>query len=395
MISDLSNFVIFLHGLSGSGKGVINSLLLDEYQKRGYKVFYGSSGELFRAALHNPRIAEQVNQGIFLYTLGAVIPGLNDLFREFIASWVLTEYRQVLILDGFIRRTEFTTNEGDLIKSQLEQICIGFDEVLSELSRTDEPGVLALFPEYRNKGNTIHHLVSAMKQATHLLTSINPEDAETQMRLRSVKELESIQSQLEQQFVNGKITSAHKKVITNHLEKFYAILSGGISYRNGEEIWLPRNEWGFRLHPNEYPKVVQLVKELKSSLATELGLDPDLSFAQLFKALGISTELREDDIPDLGRKKRIENYIANYITRLLTPDLDSNLYQPGFATIALTKEFNFVFHRNGDFSSTNKNCVVIHNGKSKGIDLQKFKESVYPIVKDIVEKTEAYRINLV
>src|SRR5258708_32937980 len=84
MLGDLKHFVIFLHGLSGSGKGVIHKILVEEFKAKGYEAFYASSGDLFRAALSDPTIAAQMNQGLFINTLGAVIPGPEILFAQFI-----------------------------------------------------------------------------------------------------------------------------------------------------------------------------------------------------------------------------------------------------------------------------------------------------------------------
>src|SRR5260221_14528174 len=150
MLGDLKHFLIFLHGLSGSGKGVIHKILDEEFKAKGYQAFYASSGDLFRAPLSDPNIAAQMNQGLFINTLGAVIPGLEKMFTEFLHEWEQSGCRRILIMDGFIRRTKFVTESGEAIPSQLAQISEGFDHVLRQL--VPESATFRMrFPEYQDK----------------------------------------------------------------------------------------------------------------------------------------------------------------------------------------------------------------------------------------------------
>jgi len=390
MIKDLSNFVFFLHGLSGSGKGEMQRVLVEKFHERGYEISYTSSGDLFRDVLDDPKISAQVNQGIFLNTLGAIIPGLERELEGFINDWAKRDLKQILILDGFIRRTDFETDEGEAIPSQLEQVSDALDNVLRKLKNDDE--IEKLFPEYSAKGKneTLQLIVDSFKSAWHFLTSIHPSDAEDQMIGRSQKQLDSIMAQAESLSESKLITTQQKAIVDQYVLMFMQILHGGIKVENGQIIRLPQDEWRYSLNQDEYQMVFEEVKRLTKSLAEELGTDDSSSLPSIFSTIGISTQLRSDDLPDLGRKKRIENYISNYMLSL-EKDKDITKYTSGFSSIALTKDFNFSFNDDGSFTSRSKKCIVIPNGKLKSVNLETFQQNVDQVVRRIVDEVDRNR----
>ncbi len=373
MLGDLKHFVIFLHGLSGSGKGVIHKILVEEFKAKGYQAFYASSGDLFRAALSDPTIAAQMNQGLFINTLGAVIPGLEKLFAEFIREWDQSGCRRIIIIDGFIRRTNFVTESGEAIPSQLEQISEGVDHVLRQLA-SESAMFLNRFPEFQDKNaDTLETIEETLRNATHILTSIAPQDAEAQIVFRSQKDFGSIRRQLHERVEAGRISSQQLQVLENGVDKLEAMLSGE------------------PLDPKDYAAGVAVVKELQQTMAAQLGLKGSPPFSQIFESMGIATELRADDITAQGRKTRVANYIANYLTDGAKSGTAEPVWQPGFATEALTKDFKFAFRPDGTYVSEAENCIVIPNGKSRGIDLSAFQKLTADAVNKVVARTEQGR----
>lgn len=108
------NRLIFLHGPSGSGKGELARVLISNLELQGYQVFYGASGDFFRAAMaNNPQLASEMNSGKYIDSLYSI----KDEIKKIVTEWQVTGDKGVLILDGVIRRIAF-----DNIPHQIDQM---------------------------------------------------------------------------------------------------------------------------------------------------------------------------------------------------------------------------------------------------------------------------------
>jgi hypothetical protein len=352
-MKNLSDFTIFLHGPSGAGKGELQRKLTAEYEKEGYLVQYISSGDLYREAFSKPEIAEAMKRGIFFDTLGAIIPGLKERYQVFIESWLRTSGKTVLLLDGLVRRGEFTNEQDVLIPSQIEQVAEAFCEVRKSYS------------VFGNEDT--NDVIKEIENADHVLIDINPKDAELQMRLRANKEMIAVKQQLDE--IVGTGNFPFESVATMYLlvAELQSIINAEIK---SEE---------------EFELLSAITKQLRTDIATVLGKEIRGSFAAFFKELGITTQLRDDDISPVARRKRISNYVSVHETNLETS------YIPGFAAQALVEGLGYQFSSEGNFSTLRDNCLVIQNGKSKGIELEQFQRNCESVSSGLYTETERAR----
>ncbi len=355
--TDLRNSIIFLHGLSGSGKGEAAKRLQTRYKENGYTPIYTTSGGLFRAALDDPKLSEQVKSGKFADTLYPIFPGLQKIFSHFIKTWVETDGKAVLILDGLIRREEYIKEDGIRIPSQIDQLADALNTVLTELTVENE-AVRRAFPDY----NTVD-LAQTLRDSVHMVIDVKPEDAEAQMIRRAAKELVKIRIATQNPALQRKIESSKRKSLEKNTFKLDALLHGGFVAGSRSVMYINNPlRWPNTVPAELYSVVNREVKKISVEVARIAEADENTNLSQSLERIGIHTEIREDDISASGRKRRIENYVRKA----------ADGYQPGFATLALTHDLAIRFDPQGYFVSTGENCVVIPNGQSRGIDFETF-----------------------
>ncbi len=389
MVTDLKNSIIFLHGLSGSGKGEIQRKIAEQYFSHGYDTVYVSSGALFRAALSNPIIAEQVRRGYFLDTLGAIMPGIEAIFEHFVKRWVESEGKAVMILDGVIRRGAFVNKDGVAIPSQIEQISLGVYTVIKKLV-SENKDFLKNFPEYdtTNNGNEEELIVGAkqmLQESTHIVADVLPEDAEAQMKRRADKEIHAIRSQLQDRVIYGQLDADEMQRIEGYVSRLEAVLHGGIKKDGENLVYTSRLEWNDHIDRDLYPSVAAEVRQIRESIAETVGLEKLAALTASLESIGVFTELRDDDISPIGRRTRIDNYIK-------TEEKEGKkLFETGFATQALSENLGFQFTPDGSFHSEARNYIVVTNGQSRGIGLEQFQTKCEFMAARLYGETESRR----
>ncbi|PJC54444.1 MAG: hypothetical protein CO028_02380 [Candidatus Levybacteria bacterium CG_4_9_14_0_2_um_filter_35_21] len=389
MITDLKNSIVFLHGLSGSGKGEIQRKLAEQYSSHGYDTVYVSSGALFRAALSNPVIAEQVRRGYFLDTLGAIMPGIESTFEHFVKRWVESDGKAVMILDGVIRRGAFINKDGVAISSQIEQISLGVHNVIKKLV-SENRALVKHFPEYdisnnRSDEELIAGAKQMMKEATHIVADVLPEDAEAQMKRRADKEIYSIRGQLQDRVLERQLDADKMQEMESYIFRLEAVLHGGIKKEGDGLAYVSRTEWNDSMDKDLYPLAASEVRQIREDIARTVGLENSAPLTSSLESIGVFTELRDDDISPIGRRARIDNYI-------ITEEKEGRrLFEAGFATQALSKDLGFQFTPDGSFRSETRNCIAVTNGQSKGIGLVQFQTKCEFMAARLYGETESRR----
>lgn len=387
MIADLKNSIVFLHGLSGSGKGEIQRQITDAYHSGGYEVIYGSSGDLLRAGFADPYISTRLLKGYYFDTLEPIIPGLEAIFRKYITEWRENDKKVLLILDGVIRRTDFINAEGKQIPTQVDQLAQCLDNVLLTLTK-DDPSLLEYFPEYSgqiNPDERVHKTAFALRGATHIITDIRPEDAENQMKARAGKEVRSIRTQIAELSSQGLLSEDKLDTVTIQTETIEEIINGNYPLSKDKIIYNDDLSQEEQLMPTTVDLNVALNKA-KNELAKSAGVQGEsVTLSTIYKTLGIKTAIREDDITPMGRRNRINNFARQ------TPEGSATAYEPGFAAVALA-ELGFELTSDISFKPISPNCYVVENGQSRGITLDEFRNQTSVLAKDLYLHTETERL---
>lgn len=389
MITDLRHSIIFLHGLSGSGKGEIQRKLAEQYSSHGYDTVYVSSGALFRAALSNPVIAEQVRRGYFLDTLGAIMPGIEGAFEHFVKRWIESEGKTVMILDGVIRRGAFVNENGVAIPSQIEQISVGIHNAIKKLV-SENKDFVEYFPEYTTLDNgcedeLIFNAKQMLTDTTHIVADVLPEDAEAQMKRRADKEIKAIRLQLQDGIIYGRLDVNMMQKIEDYVSKLEAILHGGIKKDGENLVYTSYLEWKDHIDRNLYSLVADEIRQIRENIAVTVGLEKSAALTTSLESVGVFTDLRDDDISPIGRKTRIENYIK------VEEKEDGRLFEAGFATQALCEDLGFQFKPDGSFYSETRNCIELKNGQSRDIGLEQFQTKCSFMATRLYRETESRR----
>ena len=156
------NRLIFLHGPSGSGKGELAKILISNLQSLDYQVFYGASGDFFRAAMaNNPQLASEMNSGKYIDSLYPI----KDEIKKTVTEWQVTGDKGVLILDGVIRRIAF-----DNIPHQIDQMAefldMTHDQILAatHIAVNAHPDDLYAQIAARNSGRSDDHEAGIRKR---------------------------------------------------------------------------------------------------------------------------------------------------------------------------------------------------------------------------------------
>lgn len=178
----ISSNLFFLYGYSGSGKSSLSRELQTVFKDRGYQVLSLSSGDLFRSAMADPVIAEQMKAGQFIESLDVIQPKIKAAFAKFLRLFEEGDGRTVMILDGLIRRSGFANAEGTWIPSQVDQVATALRWAATEQELEISQGAARHIIEY----------------SRHVLIDLTPRDAERQLKARTSRALEVIYSQLRQ-----------------------------------------------------------------------------------------------------------------------------------------------------------------------------------------------------
>lgn len=386
MIADLKNSIIFLHGLSGSGKGEIKRQITEKYGANGYEVIYGSSGDLLRAGFANPFIRTRLLSGYYFDTLEPIVPGLEEIFKDFITTWRAKDKKAMLILDGVIRRTGFVNPEGRQIPSQIDQVAQCLDNALTNLIK-DDPSLLKDFPEYAEQTEAderTRRVTMVLRDATHIITDVRPEDAESQMKARAFKEVLSIKRQIEELSNQGQLLK--RATIAKQTQTIEEIVEGSFSQRRDTIIYDPRLTEKERSRPVTVDLNLSL-NEAKNELAKIAGVEgEEITLSSIYKTFGIATAIREDDITPLSRSNRIRNFVRQ------TTEGSMTTYEPGFAAMALVKDLGFSLTLDISFKSASPNCHVIENGQSRGVTLEDFRAKSRMLARELFVQTERERL---
>lgn len=322
--------IVFEHGPSGAGKGILGKVATKIYEDTEHRVICTSSGDLFRAA-SDASVNATMEKGAWVKTLGKILPGLKDVYREHLKNDLSTDGKSALILDGFLRATTID-DEGVIIPPQLEQIAQAMLEVRQE--------------EGRESDLTLGDVIAELKSAEHVLIDVAPEDAIAQIRSRAKTEVESIKDQLVYRFTLGLYSAgvlAFSLALTQKLQEWVE--------DDGSDRELSR-------------KMSKEAAALRSEMADVHKLSDQNVYSDFFAQLGIVTNLRNDDLP----LESVEGRVAKYVHR------DGDEYTLGDAGHALADDVGYIFDpRTGRFSSDHPNLVVIQNGRSRGVELDRFK----------------------
>ncbi len=350
MSSKKSN-LIFLHGLSGAGKGELQRIITAQYLGHEYEVVAVSSGELFREAKNDPEIAAQMQAGKFPLTLALIIPGLKSKYREFLQLHKAKEGKAIMILDGTIRRAIFESG-GESIPSQIDQMAVAFYEVRQEEGYLTETMPLQIAQEIRD--------------SKHILVDVMPEDAELQMRKRVEKEILQVQRQLAEHDFPAALAPQIIEFLPELIAAIQEVVDTEVTDAN-------------------YTELKRHFVELRGTLfaLAELTLAPSL--LELMQKMDLIAELRDDDILAETRRKRIENLLVKKDGR----------YEPGFAATALEEVGIYYDVELQRFmtSEGRDNCVVIENGYSRGVDFELFKSRCTELSMNLVAVDDEGRLS--
>ena len=174
-----------------------------------------------------------------------------------------------MVVDGVIRRSQFTNTEGVKIPSQIEQLAEIVDQTIGE-KIVEEPALLNDLPEYRYNDNNSQKVTATLRNAVHVLTDVYPEDAERQMKQRAKIELESIKSSISQLHKEGKLdqeTSMRLSSIT-------------------EDLVLITDNTKLAID------ITTRINESKRMLGENVNIEDTFSMPALYKAYGIKTAIR-------------------------------------------------------------------------------------------------------
>jgi len=353
MIRTLSRNIIFLHGLSGSGKGELQRQLMDFHEQRGYHSVYMSAGDIVRRSLTDTHIRQTSLSGSFFDSLEPIQGGLRELTGEFAETLASTEGRTILIIDGVVRKSNFEKSDGTVIPSQLQQLATIMDDAFS--GKVHElPELYTYIPEYRYSPHNAGRVELALKNSNHIVLDVLPEDAEKQMSTRAERELSRIAERLDD-LGDGDIITADIIAEVGSLTQALALIAG----------------------ENVDPQISEFLMEVKKSLGRLAGIEDLSSLANLFSGLGIETNIREDDVSPNGRASRIGNF---YQKGSIDGDKGFTL---GPIAQVLVQDLNFGFNNDTGFVSLAPNCRVIINGESRGVSLSDLQEQGRQLAQDV------------
>lgn len=340
-MNKLSSALYFLHGPSGGGKQVVEDNIAELFTHKKYIVHKVASGDLFRELAKDPLIAEQMRRGDYILTLDKIMPLLAERYAAFLKDYESSGGTTIFILDGFVRRDKIKVKGKREIPSQIDQIAQTFFEV-----------------GLRKKGFDFaqpQHAADMIRSANHVLIDIDPRDAELHMRLRANKEIDTIVGQLG---ALGSAITLQKRIV---LTLVMTMLSKFINTIDSKKELQEQTEGS--------------VKLLRAELASFFGLKEDTSYAKILARFGIITTLRDDDISQLARTKRAENFFL----------VEGSEVKPAFAATALVDGLGYEFHPDGSMTADKENLHVVKNGSKRGIGLDAFKVNCQQLAESLFQ----------
>lgn len=328
-ISGLLKNIIFLHGISGGGKGEITKVLQTMGRENKVNITYLSSGDCFRATLQlldsipvNARSSEEhviadlldktMRVGKYVPTLHPAMPPLTDKVKDYVESY-LKGKKVALILDGFLRLGSFNYNNEAMgidkeitVPSQMFQISEAilrgiksaiFDNPDLAKEVISDHELLNLIMEHQNidywevveSGLVSMVNEGIINESSHSIVDIPSADAEALMRFRSNKALKEMREKIIEVTKDKEISERTKKTL-NLLDEVILIQSGiNYSYIDGELVVSPESEdrslvpFSFEEGQNADARVDQITQQIYENL--DDGAVPQKK--DLAKAMGI------------------------------------------------------------------------------------------------------------
>ncbi|HKC04513.1 MAG TPA: hypothetical protein VKC54_01440 [Patescibacteria group bacterium] len=357
-LQDAAQGVIFLHGISGGGKGEVSKEIKNLCDHHKIKFFYAASGDFFREVIKTKEedltlqmreIKRMMLAGDYIPTLVGISPPMENIFKDYFSA-ALNGEKAVLVMDGFLRIGEFEY-QNKAIPSQVDQVAEAAKRGLKQALLSDYSLQLKfaeknpeLFIEIMGRQNFEYVEVSKDRlagsftktmivDANHVVIQIPPEDGNNLMKFRFQKALQKISAELNMTIMDGnQIPENQVNNTFGLLKKAILIQSGRFSTQDGG-LLIDENlrDRSFDILTSEETELAG--KELSKSISEineNLGFaakKPD-SFPELVKSLltdnGLSFglgDLREDDQRPESRKKRLAEFADKAKSQIVENEL--------------------------------------------------------------------------
>lgn len=367
-MTDLKTFtqgLIFLHGLSGAGKGELKSRIEKVAEINGTKFFYLASGDCFRAIdkkitlsktdsenyklnEEEKAVAQQMAEGKQIPGLQTIAPPVIDMFLEYIDAIAHGE-KAVMVFDGFLRNGEDTFRDGEeeiRLPSQILQVgemiyrslksyyyTTEYDKKMTqnliERGQLDMAFIADLvlrddvnYKEVVDENFLADVVESIRKDSSHAIVDVLPEDAEILMRYRSAKAIKGLALNLH----NRPLVDDRVEKVCQDLLELYKLQTGRIYMEDGKIKLQSINSEDNSFKPFGVNKgfatlVDAKLGEIAQNICEHLGVDKldkkgkpkqikDV-LKDLKQELSISDDVelpRADDLPHLTRITRIKEY---------------------------------------------------------------------------------------
>ncbi len=423
-LSVITRGLIFLHGLSGAGKGELKNKIEEAANKDGVKVFYLASGDCFRAI--KKKVDKYRSEGresdltpdeiktVDLMLAGKQIPdlsGISDPVVEVVTKYIdaiLKGEKAVIIFDGLLRNGEdvYLENEGSepiRIPSQVLQVAemvaralkLYFvddegkvkDEVMHLISNgsLDQQFVVEFLQkadhEFKNlqDADELGKIAQSLRyDSTHALVDVKEEDAEILMRFRSVKTITGLILNL----ATRENRDDKLDLIQSDLLDLLKLQSGRFEIKEDQiellDISEPdRSFVTFGLDKDKAVMVDKKLQDIAENILNHLGSDLKNkkgenkqikdALSEMGSYLGIKSDdlPRADDLPFLSRIARILEFKEKALEKIIKGELGVDLIysEDDPKKVEL------------DYSNSNVNpekTLVIANGPSRGIGYEEY-----------------------
>lgn len=424
-MTDLKTFtqgLIFLHGLSGAGKGELKSRIEKVAQENGTKFFYLASGDCFRAIdkkitlsktdsenykLNDEEkaVAQQMAEGKQIPGLQTIAPPVIDMLLEYIDAISHGE-KAIMVFDGFLRNGEDIFKDGGeeiRLPSQILQVgemiarslktyfyTTEYDRKMThnliERGQMDMAFVADLvlkddvnYKEVVDENFLGDVVESIRKDSNHAIVDVLPEDAEILMRYRSAKAIKGLLISLH----DRSLTDDKVAKVCQDLLQMYKLQTGRITMNEGKIQLL-----SFKSEDNSFKpfgvgkKFAALVDEKLAEISTSIcsHLEVDLLdkkgkpkqikdvLKDLKQELSISDDIelpRADDLPHLTRITRINEYFDKAKKGIIEGELGIhiNYYEEDKKRVDLDHTLSRV---------SPERVKVIVNGPTRGIGYDQY-----------------------
>ncbi|MFI5240916.1 MAG: hypothetical protein ACHQUA_00605 [Microgenomates group bacterium] len=419
---------VFLHGLSGAGKGELKAKILEAAEKEEVRVFDLASGDCFRAIdkkikdytkagnfdLLNEEekaVARQMAEGKQIPGLQTIAPPVIDTILEYV-DVVVNGGKAILILDGFLRNGEDIYKDkpeseatrlpsqilqvGEMLSRALKTYFYGDEGDEYKNKRRDEliaKGIVDMnfvidcgdkeyvdYKEVSDQGYLAEVVDGLRKDSEHAIVDVLPEDAEALMRFRSALALRKLVLDLS---VRDQSDERVER-IENDLLDILKLQTGRFEIKEGKVELDTINSSGTGLDSygldKDKAKIVDTkLREITDNIFSHLGVAHQTKEGkprQMKDALGdIKTELglgdefvfpRYDDLPHLSRITRIEEFFNKALPGVIEGELGVKLvYDPNDP-----KKVELDF---SEAKASSDKTIVIANGPARGIGINEYK----------------------